>query len=68
MRRLTVSTLRRQNRSLYQSSYSEVPYIRLAGNWLSQTGIAAGEKVHVHPMPHGLWITKPAVINEGSAR
>lgn len=48
MRRLTVSTLRRQWNNMHRTSYGgPVPYVRLSGNWLEQAGFTPGDKIAV---------------------
>ena len=58
MRRLTVSTLRRQSGSLYRVRYDIVPAIRLNGNWLALAGFTPGEKIRVHVEASALVIRK----------
>jgi hypothetical protein len=48
MRRLTISTLRREWKHVYGMRSSYVPWIRLSGNWLAEAGFREGHKVRVH--------------------
>jgi hypothetical protein len=47
MRKLTVSTLRRQWGSVYRTRSDIVPALRLSGNWLAEAGFTPGQKVRV---------------------
>lgn len=47
MRKLTVSTLRRQWGQMHRSHEGYVPSIRLNGNWLAQAGFTPGQKIRV---------------------
>lgn len=48
MRKLTISTLRRQWGAMYRSREAYVPSIRLNGNWLADAGFEAGKKIRVY--------------------
>jgi Toxin SymE, type I toxin-antitoxin system len=61
MRRLTISSLRREWSNMYRTSYgAPVPYLRLAGNWLEQAGFTPGQKVSVSVEDRVLTITPEA--------
>ena len=57
MRKLTVSTLRRQWGSMYRTRSDIVPAIRLNGNWLAQAGFPPGQQVSVTVADRTLNIT-----------
>lgn len=56
MRKLTVSTLRRQWGPTHRSREGYVPSIRLNGNWLMEAGFTPGIRVHVTVADAGLFI------------
>jgi hypothetical protein len=69
MRTLTVSRLHREWGSYYRRSYAQVPYIRLAGQWLSDAGIQPGQQIHVEAIGNGLHITPaPVPVRLGLAK
>jgi hypothetical protein len=47
MRKLTVSTLRRQWGTMHRSCEACVPSIRLNGNWLAEAGFNPGARIDV---------------------
>ena len=57
MRKLTVSTLRRQWGQMHRSREGYVPSIRLNGNWLANAGFTPGQKVAVTVEDRQLQIT-----------
>lgn len=60
MRKLTVSTLRRQWGPMYRMRTDYVPAIRLNGQWLAQAGFAPGQKLAVTVEDRVLRITTEA--------
>lgn len=57
MRKLTVSSLRREWGAMHRMRSAYVPSIRLNGNWLAQAGFNPGQKVTVGITDTGLHIT-----------
>jgi hypothetical protein len=47
MRKLTVSTLRRQWGAMHRNREACVPFIRMSGNWLAEAGFTPGQQVSV---------------------
>lgn len=47
MRKLTVSTLRRQWGAMHRNREACVPFIRMSGNWLAEAGFTPGQKINV---------------------
>jgi hypothetical protein len=47
MRKLTVSTLRRQWGQTYRTREGYFPFIRMSGNWLAEAGFAPGCRISV---------------------
>jgi hypothetical protein len=65
MRTLTVSRLYRESGELHRKRECTVPSIRLSGKWLSQLGIAPGQKIRV--TTNGATITLAPISFESRA-